>query len=534
MGHGAGLIFDSVAKFRGPADARHSLAQRTTDSCRGHEWLLQRRIPILIRMIFPQKKLSFALWAMLLWCIVPIGLLQANPSGLTVVSGSATTQTIGSQLNVTVSSSGILNWSSFNILNGETTSFLQPSVNSIVLNNIGGANPSRIWGSLTANGTVILANANGFYFGPNSMIKVGGDFIATTTPLPPDYGIGSSWTFTGMPPLASIVNYGQIAAGSGHGLFLIAEQINNQGSLSAPGGQVGLYAGQTVMLSERPDGRGITANVQIPSGAVDNNGKITANAGEIALDAQVVNQNGIIQADSVQNQNGVISLVASDQLNLGANSQILARGDDSPGGSPGGSVTLLSGNTFSDNVGSQITTTGGSLGGNGGNVEVSAPNILSLSSSMNASAEAGWLGGQLLLDPSSITLSSSGSGSAGNGTVGYNDGSGNLALNVNTAFANMNFSQITLQATGDISLAANTTWNLSASTGLNTGQLLLQAAGDIVFGNHSEILDANNWSVNLQAGVSFPGGTVQSGVGNIYLNGGSGGTQGGTVQTAAG
>jgi filamentous hemagglutinin family protein len=453
---------------------------------------------------------------------------------MTVVSGSASAKAIGSQLDITVSSAAVLNWSSFNILSGETTSFLQPSAGSIVLNNIGGASPSRIWGTLTANGTVILANASGFYFGPNSMIKVGGDFIATTTPLPPDYGIGSSWNFTGMPPLASIVNYGQIAAGSGHGLFLIAEQINNQGSLSAPNGQVGLYAGESVLLSERPDGRGISANVQIPAGSVDNNGKITANAGEIALDAQVVNQNGIIQADSVQNQNGVISLVASDQLNLGANSQILARGDDSPGGSPGGSVTLRSGNTFSDSVGSQVITTGGAQGGNGGNVEISAPNILSLNSSMSAAANAGWLGGQLLLDPTSITLSTSGAGSAGNGTVGYNSGSGALTLNVNSAFANMNFSQITLQATGDITLASGTVWNLSASTKETTGQLLLQAGGDIVFGNNSEILDANNWSVNLQAGVSFPGGSVQSGTGNIYLNGGAGETHGGSVQTAAG
>jgi filamentous hemagglutinin family protein len=318
--------------------------------------------------------------AAILCCAGLAGPLRANPSGLTVVSGSATQKTTGSQLTITVSPYAVLNWSSFNIMSGETTSFLQPSANSIVLDNIGGASPSKIWGTLTANGTVILANASGFYFGPNSMVKVGGDFIATTTPLPPDYGIGSSWIFTGMPPLASIVNYGQIAAGSGHGLYLIAEQINNQGSLSAPGGQVGLYAGQSVLLSERPDGRGVSASVQIPAGSVDNNGKITANAGEIALDAQVVNQNGIIQADSVQSQNGVISLVASDQLNLGPSSQILARGDDSLGGSSGGSVTLRSGNTFSDSLGSQITTTGGAQGGNGGNVEISAPNVLSLNS----------------------------------------------------------------------------------------------------------------------------------------------------------
>jgi filamentous hemagglutinin family protein len=438
-------------------------------------------------MKFRHKPHSLAFGAAFLCCAGAGSLLLANPSGMTVVSGTATTKTIGSQLDITVSSSSVLNWTSFNINSGETTAFLQPSANSIVVNNIGGNSPTKIWGTLTGNGTVILANASGFYFGPNSMIKVGGDFIATTTPLPPDFGIGSSWTFTGMPPLASIVNYGQIAAGSGHGLFLIAEQIDNEGSLSAPGGQVGLYAGENVMLSERPDGRGVSANVEIPSGSVDNNGKITANAGEIALDAQVVNQNGIIQADSVQNQNGVISLVASDQLNLGANSQILARGDASAGGSLGGNITLRSGDTFIDSVGSQIIASGGAQGGNGGNIEISAPKILSLNSSMSAAADAGWVDGKLLLDPTSITLSTSGTGSAGNGTIGYNSGTGALTLNVNSAFANMNFSQITLQATGDISLASGTVWNLSTSTKETSGLLLLQAGGDIVFGNNSEI-----------------------------------------------
>ena len=250
--------------------------------------------------------------------------LFANPTGLTVVSGSATAQQSGSQLNVTTSQSALLNWSSFNIQQGETTTFIQPSVNSVVLNEIGGANPSQIFGNLNANGTVILANANGFYFGPNSMIKVGGSFIATTAPLTPDMGADSAWTFTGMPPTASIVNYGQIQAGGGKSLFLIAEQIDNHGELNAPGGDIGLCAGQSVLVSERPDGRGLSATVKVPCGSVNNFGQITADAGTIALQAQVVNQNGIIQADSIQNQNGVIEFVASDSLNLGANSQILA------------------------------------------------------------------------------------------------------------------------------------------------------------------------------------------------------------------
>jgi filamentous hemagglutinin family protein len=443
--------------------------------------------------------------------------LFANPTGMTVVSGLATAQQSGSQLNVTTSQSALLNWSSFNIQQGETTTFIQPSVSSVVLNEIGGANPSQIFGNLNANGTVILANANGFYFGPNSMISVGGSFIATTAPLAPDFGAGSAWTFTGMPPLASIVNYGQIQVGSGKSLFLIAEQIDNHGELNAPGGDIGLYAGEDILVSDRPDGRGLSATVKVPSGSVNNFGQITADAGTIALQAKVVNQDGIIQADSIQNQNGVIELVASDSLNLGADSQILARGDNSASGSSGGSVTLQSANNFSDSTGSQISVAGGSQGGNGGSVEVSAPNILSLNSSMDASAQSGWSGGIFFLDPVNIVLGTS---------------TANGAINVNSAFAG--FSQILLQASGSITLNAGKTWNLSSSTGESSGQLTLEAGGDITFGNNSKIFDANNWSVTLDAGYNFGSSTIQSGVGNIFLNGGSGLSQNGTIQLFAG
>lgn len=118
--------------------------------------------------------------------------LAANPSGLTVRLGSATAQSTGSQLTVTTGPLTLLNWSSFNIQHGETTTFIQPSANSVVFNEIGGASPSQIFGNLNANGTVILANAHGFYFGPNSFVNIGGSFVATTAQLPPDPGLGGS------------------------------------------------------------------------------------------------------------------------------------------------------------------------------------------------------------------------------------------------------------------------------------------------------------------------------------------------------
>jgi hypothetical protein len=376
-------------------------------------------------------------------------------------------------------------------------------------------------------------NSSGFYFGPNSFVSAAGLVVSTANCIPPQ-NVGGTWQFNGPPPLASIVNYGSIKVGHGGYGFFIADKIENHGDVEAPGGSIGFAAGQTVTLSERPDGRGMSMQVTLPQGSVDNYGNVIADGGTIALNAKVVNQDGLLQANSVRSQNGVIELVAADTLNLGANSQILAQGDNLAAGSAGGNVTLKSDNTFSDVAGSSIITTGGANGGNGGNVEVSAPNIRSLASTMDASAQTGYLGGEFLLDPVNIILGNSGNGIPDNsGTVAYGSG-GTLSINVNTAFLNKNFSQILLQASGNITVNSYTTWDLSASTGLNQGQLTLEAGGNIIFKNGAKITDSHNWSVSLAAGYDFLNAGVDYGVGSIYLNGGDGLTGNGQIQTAAG
>jgi len=188
--------------------------------------------------------------------------------------------------------------------------------------------------------------------------------VSTANMAPPE-NTGGAWQFNGPPPLASIVNFGQIKIGHGGDCFFIADKVENHGSVEAPGGNISFAAGQTVTLSERPDGRGMSMQVTLPQGSVDNYGNVIADGGTIALNAKVVNQNGFIQANSVQNNSGVIELVASDTLNLGVSSTISAKGDDSAAGSAGGTVTLKSDNVFSDATGSQIVTTGGANGGNG-------------------------------------------------------------------------------------------------------------------------------------------------------------------------
>ncbi|MEI2725836.1 MAG: filamentous hemagglutinin N-terminal domain-containing protein [Verrucomicrobiota bacterium] len=251
----------------------------------------------------------------------------ANPAGLTVQSGTATAVANGAQMNITASHNAFLNWQSFNINAGQTTTFIQPSAASVVWNNIHDQNPSQIYGNLTANGVVVLMNRSGFYFGPNSFVSAAGLIVSTAPVTPVESSAGMFWQFNGAPPAASIVNYGQLNVGRGGAAFLIAERIENHGNISAPEGGIGLIAGQEVLLSERPDGRGLSATVRLPSGSVDNTGRLVADGGTIALNAQVVNQNGVVQANSIRERNGIIELVAAETITLGDHSVISANGD---------------------------------------------------------------------------------------------------------------------------------------------------------------------------------------------------------------
>ena len=469
---------------------------------------------------------AVGLGLVLLLSQLPGPLLQAAPAGPTVTQGSATFASQGSQLTITTSDRAFINWQSFNIGPGETTTFVEPSSSSVVWNQINGASPSQILGNLNANGYVVLQNASGFYVGGEARISAQG-LLMTTAPIHvPDLAGGGAWQFNAPPPTAKIINYGQINLGSGGSAFLIANTIDNQGTINAPQGQIGLYAGKEVLVSERPDGRGLSATLTLPAGSVDNSGKLTADAGTILLQAQVVNQGGLIRANSVREHNGVIELFASDSVNLGPDSLIQAQGG-SQGASPGGNVLIKSGGQFSDQSGSTIVVAGGAQGGNAGQAELSAQQMTSLNSQINAHANAGFLGGKLTIDPQNIVLSNSGDNAPASGTVKPGDppsaGSANtLTLNVNsfnTLVSQSGLSQISLQATRDIELSA--LWSLPDSQTPGAA-LTLTAARNITLEDASGLSAGKNWSVNLSAGTELtsPSGR-QPGFDGIYLKGNS-------------
>ena len=157
--------------------------------------------------------ISFQMSFLVLYFLLRAAMAYANPQGMTVVSGSAHTAQQGNTLQITTSKNASLQWNSFNIAAGETTVFHQPSANSIVFNNINNANPTTIFGSLRANGIVVLENQNGFYFGPNAFVKAGGLVVTTAAINPWSSGGGAGWSFDGPPVAAPIVNYGRLENG---------------------------------------------------------------------------------------------------------------------------------------------------------------------------------------------------------------------------------------------------------------------------------------------------------------------------------
>jgi len=277
------------------------------------------------------RTLSVLLSALLL--IPPQAL--ANPLGGQVVGGSGNIQGQGSS-NVTVnqtSDRAIFNWNTFNIGAGERTQFIQPNSGSIALNRVtGNLGPSQIFGTIQANGRVFLVNPDGILFGAGAQVNTAG-FLATTSDIKnSDFMAGRmNFSIPGRPD-ASIVNYGNITAESAGFAALVAPGVRNAGVITANWGRVALASGNTFALDFYGDkliqlqvGDTISAQVRdVATGRplkslVKNTGTLQADAGTVQLSASaaravvnsVINNRGVIQANSIGTHNGRIVLGAA-------------------------------------------------------------------------------------------------------------------------------------------------------------------------------------------------------------------------------
>ncbi|HEX6928458.1 MAG TPA: filamentous hemagglutinin N-terminal domain-containing protein, partial [Gammaproteobacteria bacterium] len=88
----------------------------------------------------------------------------------------------------------VINWDTFNVAANETVNFHQPSSDAAALNRIFDQNPSEIFGTINANGRVLLVNPNGLLFGQSASVNVGA-LIASGLDIDPDAFMAGDWRF---------------------------------------------------------------------------------------------------------------------------------------------------------------------------------------------------------------------------------------------------------------------------------------------------------------------------------------------------
>lgn len=284
------------------------------------------------------------------------------PSALWVSSGAATSASAGNTLTINQSTnSATLNWQSFNIGRENTVNFNQPTSDSVALNKIFQADPTRILGALNANGQVYLINQNGIVFGEGAQVNVRG-LVASSlsiTPAAEELGIARALTERQQAAFAAdgngtrgdvrVEKGAHITTPEGGRVLLFGSNVTNEGNISTPGGQTALAAGEKVYLRSSDDEnlRGLFVEVEkggtVTNGSTQNSaagsaadliGQIGADRGNVTLVGLAVNQLGLVSAKTAIRSNGSIRLLAREStvnqgntiasrggtLTLGANS----------------------------------------------------------------------------------------------------------------------------------------------------------------------------------------------------------------------
>ncbi|WP_067495025.1 autotransporter-associated beta strand repeat-containing protein, partial [Ferrovum sp. PN-J185] len=489
--------------------------------------------------------------------------VTALPGGGVVSAGNAViSQSVGANsASMTINQSSqraVIDWNSYNVGQNATVTYNQPNSQSSTLNRISDPNVSQIFGQIKSNGEVVLVNPQGVYFSPSASVNVGALVATTNNISDSDYMKGKA-TYSENGTTGSVVNEGNITAGLGRYVALLAPAVRNNGIIIAQMGTVVLAAGNTITLNFNSGNHlaSITATPSHINALVENHNAVIAPGGLIILSAraanelvgEVINQGGKVSVSNLAlNQVGGRIVIDGDNVNLNNQSQTLAQGNSNGGqvSITGNNIALNAGstvNTSSTNQGnggsvyvmSQTHTTvngsiksqGGVNGGNGGVVETSSHGSLTIGSqaNINVSAQnAQGTNGNWVLDPYNLTIDSTAASvisqalntgsvtlsvnSAGCSSVGTcSTGAGDLIINSGVVIQKTSGSQSTLNLVADGAVINN---------GTITGTLLdvnIQAAQVLL--NAGSQINANQVSVtSSQSFVSY--GSI-NGMGNNPL-----------------
>lgn len=422
--------------------------------------------------------------SVLSWVVINPAFAADLPTGGQVVAGSGQISQSGTTMTVTQNSNNLVtNWNSFNVGAGHTVNFVQPSASATALNRVVGSDVSVIQGAINANGRVFLVNPNGVLFTSTARINVGG-MVASTLNISTEDFMSGDYRFEGAGSNA-IINQGNITAvGDGQGggsIALIAAKVSNTGALVADRGQVLIGAGSKVELD-----LGGPVKLQVEQAAldalIDQGGAIKADGGLVYLTAKAAGE----LASTVINHSGITQ---ARTLQTGEKGQIYLLGD-------------MKNDRIS--VGGTLDASA-PLAGDGGFIETSAANVVSVSDGVVTTKAANGRSGDYLIDPIDYVIAASGGNITGtqvsqqlanNGTVTVQTLNGNLMVNDDISWSTD--SNLILDAWRNIDLSATITATHSQ------GKLTLKyGQNSAASGNTAAYTVKAGGKVTLQAGENF-------------------------------
>src|SRR3954471_22777362 len=131
--------------------------------------------------------------------------------GQGTISAPSSTTTVIDQASQNLN----LNWNTFNVAANENVQFHQPSSSAVAFNRILDQNPSQIFGSIQANGRVVLVNPNGLLIGRTAQLNVNSLVVSSLDAIDFDSTSGRYRFSTNRNDLGAVTNEGAITAGRG-------------------------------------------------------------------------------------------------------------------------------------------------------------------------------------------------------------------------------------------------------------------------------------------------------------------------------
>ena len=461
---------------------------------------------------------------------------QTLPQGPQVAQGAVSFSQAANQLAITQSTAkAVVNWQSFDIGQNAKVNITQPSSQSVLLNRVLSDNPTHILGQLQANGQVVLVNPKGIVVGSDGSVSASAFTASTLNISDADFMAGKE-RYTRGDSTGQVINKGRIEVAPGGYVALLGASVSNEGQIIAPQGGVALGAAETVTV---PIGRTGKIKLELTPASINasvanqKDGVIVAEGGQVYMQAAALGQavasvlnSGSIDTSGVQA--GAVHLLADGgQIKVDGRITANSSGQDDEGQARKGGDIVIGRDEETGVLAKATDVSGARLESGKGFVETSGDVLSTTGTRVKAS--------EWLLDPTNITIAASGatgtpytssytsgadsiilaSDISANLTAGTSvtlatgaggTSAGNIAVNESISKTGGGDATLTLQAHGNITVAASKTITS------NTGKL------NVVFNSDSDAAGGGAIIFNTGSGITSKGGDITLG-GGTALNG---------------